>query len=177
VAYRYVTGQTNSRTCISCLVPPKVFLVGSVHYLLFPLEHQKSEAFTLGVMSSVAFDWYTRRVIELAFTFTIFNECPFPNPPEDDQLRLRVVELAGRLAGVDERYAEWAEKVGVPVASANADPVKTELIAELDAAVALLYGLDEDDLRLIWQTFHPTTDHLSKLDEVLWHHRNLQPEL
>ncbi len=43
--------------------------------------------------------------------------------------------------------------------------------------VALLYGLDENDLRLIWQTFHPTTDHLSELDEVLWHHHNLQSEL
>ncbi len=42
---------------------------------------------------------------------------------------------------------------------------------------ALLYGLDENDLRLIWQTFHPTTDHLSELDEVLWHHHNLQSEL
>ncbi len=177
VAYRDVTNPTNSRTCIACLIPPRVFLVGNAPYLFFGPENQKLEAFTLGVMSSVPFDWYTRRVVELHLTFTIFNECPFPNPPEDNQLRLRVVEIAGCLAAVDERYAEWAEKVGVPVASANDDPVKSELIAELDAAVALLYGLDEDDLRLIWQTFHPTTDHLSELDEVLWHHHNLQSEL
>ncbi len=177
VAYRDVTRSSDPRTCIVCLVPPKVFLTGNAPYLFCGLENQKWEAFILGVMSSVPFDWYTRRVVEIHFTFTIFNECPFPNPPEDDPLRLRVVEIAGHLAAVDERYAEWAEKVGVPVASANTDPVKSELIAELDAAVALLYGLDENDLRLIWQTFHPTTDHLSELDEVLWHHHNLQSEL
>lgn len=179
VAFRTITHFRNARTTIACLIPPNVFLTGSAPYLFLGHKFQKpklqqSEAFHLGVMSSVPFDWYTRRVIELSFTFTIFNECPFPQPSEDDPLRLRVVELAGRLAAVDERYAEWAEAVGVPVASANDDPVKSKLIAELDAAVALLYGLDKDDLEKIWETFHPKTDHLSKLNEVLGHHKNLQ---
>ena len=149
-------------------------MVHSVSYLYFPQGNQRLEAYYLGIMSSVPFDWYIRRVIELYFSVDLFNACPFPKPSENDPLRLRVVELAGRLAAVDERYAEWAEAVDVPVASANDDSVKSELIAELDAAVGLLYGLDESDLKKIWETFHPTTDHLSNLDEVLAHHRNLQ---
>lgn len=175
VVYRCTTGHTNHRTCIVCLIPPKIFLVHSVSYLFFPPEdRQKNEAFTLGIMSSVPFDWYIRRVVGTYFSVKIFKECPFPRPSEDDPLRLRIIELAGRLAAVDKRYEEWAQKVGVPVASANSAPVKAKLIAELDAAVALLYSLDENDLRLIWETFHTTINHLSSLDEVLGHHRNLQ---
>lgn len=175
VVYRRSTGHTNHRTCIACLIPPKIVLVDSASYLFFPSEdRQKNEAFTLGIMSSVPFDWFTRRVVVTNFSSKIFKECPFPRPSQENPLRLRIIELAGSLAAVDERYEKWAQKVGVPVASANSAPVKAKLIAELDAAVALLYSLDENDLRLIWETFHTTINHLSSLDEVLGHHRNLQ---
>ena len=46
---------------------------------------------------------------------------------------------------------------------------KEDLIAELDAVVAHLYGLDTDDLKVIWDTFHTTVDHLPNLEAVLDH--------
>jgi hypothetical protein len=64
-----------------------------------------------------------------------------------------VVEISVRLAAVDDRFSEWATEVGVPVASVE-DAQRDELFAELDAAVATLYGLDADDLRVIYGTFH-----------------------
>ena len=71
---------------------------------------------------------------------------------------------------VDDRYASWAEAVGVPVGSVTTQAEKDELIAELDAVVAHLYGLDAEDLEVIWDTFHPTVDHLPSLDKVLGYH-------
>jgi len=174
IAYRNIASPAAKRTCIVCLIPPKTFLVENAPYLFFPSGDKSLEAFYLGVMVSVPFDWYVRRVVVLHITVSIFGECPFPSPPEDDPIRGRVIEITGRLAAVDDRYEEWASEVGVPVASANSEPHKSELIAELDAAVALLYELTETDLRLIWQTFHPTLDHLPKLDKVLGYYRNLQ---
>ena len=41
----------------------------------------------------------------------------------------------------------------MPVASVE-DAERNELFAELDAAVAKLYGLDAEDLRVIYGTFH-----------------------
>ncbi len=57
------------------------------------------------------------------------------------------------MAAVDQRFAEWAAEVGVPVGSANDPEIKQDLIHELDACVAHLYGLDEDDLAVIYETF------------------------
>jgi hypothetical protein len=76
------------------------------------------------------------------------------------------------LAAVDDRFGEWADAVGVPVASVT-DGEKPELLAELDAAVALLYGLDESDQRVIYETFHEGADYSSRYERVLAHYRRL----
>lgn len=174
IAFRDVTNPTNSRTTIACLIPPNVFLTNISPYLLFFPGQSHQEAYWLGVLSSVPFDWYTRRVVELHMTFDIFNSCPVPDfVPENDRHQ-HIVNLAGRLAAVDDRYGEWAEQVGVEVASVKTEQEKADLIAELDAAVALLYGLDESDIHVIYDTFHKTIDHLPNINAVLGHYRNLQ---
>lgn len=48
------------------------------------------------------------------------------------------------------------------------------LIAELDAAVALLYGLDASDVRHIFETFHVGWDYADRLTAVLGHFAKLQ---
>ncbi|MCQ3810444.1 MAG: hypothetical protein KTV68_07800 [Acidimicrobiia bacterium] len=106
-------------------------------------------------------------------SFGQFNQLSIPDPGEGDPIRDRVVEIAGRLAAVDERFAEWAAEVGVPVGSANDEAVKQDLICELDACVALLYGLDEDDLAVVYETFSETVDYSDRHAAVLAHLRKL----
>jgi len=67
------------------------------------------------IMSSIPMDWYARRYVELHVNFHILNAFPLPRPDPDNPLRLRVVEIAGRLAAVDFRFADWAAQVGVPI--------------------------------------------------------------
>jgi hypothetical protein len=81
----------------------------------------------------------------------------------------RVVEIAGRLAAVDERFNEWAAEVGVPVGSVTDEETKDDLIAELDALVSLLYGLDESQVTHIFETFHRGWDYKPRLEAVLKH--------
>jgi hypothetical protein len=98
-------------------------------------------------------DWYARRVVETHLNFHVFNSLPIPDTAPDDPACRRVAEIAGRMAAVDERYSAWAAEVGVPVASVN-ETEREGLLAELDAVVAKLYGLDADDLCVIYGTFH-----------------------
>ncbi|NLG66316.1 MAG: hypothetical protein GX536_01225, partial [Actinobacteria bacterium] len=105
--------------------------------------------------------------------FHILYPFPIPNPPVDAPLRQRVQEISGLLAAVDERWADWAAAVGVPVGSVGAEE-KEDLIAELDAAVALLYGLEEPDIQIIFETFHAGWDYKPRLDGVLEHYRRLR---
>jgi hypothetical protein len=106
--------------------------------------------------------------VELSLNFHVLNAFPVPRPASDDPLRARVVEIAGRLAAVDQRYSEWAAKVGVPVGSVP-DTDRDDLIAELDAVVALLYGLTRQDVQHVFATFHRGWNYQPRLTATLTH--------
>ena len=111
-----------------------------------------------------------RRFVEINVTFFILNPLPVPRPSRDDPLWQRVVELAGRLACPDDRFAEWADAVGV--ACGPLDPkAKDDMTAELDAVAAHLYGLDPDQLTHIFETFHTGWNHHDRLQATMTHSR------
>ena len=173
ITFRDVTRSTDSRTLIASLVPGERVIVHQAPYLLRTSGGAVDEAYLLGVLSSMPCDWQSRRTVELHMTFEQFGLLSIPDPGVGHPVRDRVVEIAGRLAAVDERFGEWAMEVGVPVGSANNDAVKQDLICELDACVAHLYGLDEDDLAVVYDTFSETVDYSARLAAVLSHFRRL----
>lgn len=171
VAFRDVTNQENSRTTLVALVPGGVTLVHQAPYLLLhPDADRLNEAYVLGVLSSIPLDWYSRRVVERHLTMDLLNSFPVPRPAEDSPLRHRVIKIAGLLAAVDDRYADWAAGIGVPVGSVTDEGARNNLIAELDAVVSLLYGLDRQDVQHIYQTFHKGWAYQDRLDVVLTHY-------
>ncbi|HWV56719.1 MAG TPA: hypothetical protein VNZ57_04540 [Longimicrobiales bacterium] len=173
IAFRDVTKRDNQRTIIIALVPPNVLLANQAPYLLWPRGDECDEAFLLGVLSSIPLDWYARRFVETHVNFFILNPFPVPRPDREHPLWRRVVNLAGRLAALDVRFAEWAEAVGVKLGPLAADE-KEDMIHELDAAVAHLYGLAESHLVHIFETFHEGWDYGYRLDATLKHFRNLR---
>ena len=173
IAFRDVTNPTNTRTIIAALIPGDRVIVHQAPYLLRALGTAKDEAYLLGVLSSMPCDWQARRTVELHMTFEQIGLLSIPDLGEGHPVRDRVVEIAGRLAAVDERFEEWAAEVGVQVASANEKSIKLELICELDACVAFLYGLDEDDLAVVYETFSETVDYSERHAAVLSHFRKL----
>lgn len=174
VAFRDITNRTNRRTVITALIPGDLVLTNTAPYFAWPRGDATDEAYLLGVLASIPLDWYARRFVETHLNFHIFNAFPIPRPDYDNPLWYEVVEISGRLAAVDERFSEWAEEVGVAVGSVTGKE-RDDLIARLDAAVALLYGLDEDDLRVVYSTFHEGWNYEPRLAAVLDHHRQLAP--
>ena len=173
IAFRDVSNRTNTRTVVTALVPGEIVLTNKAPFLLWPKGDKSDEAFLLGVLSSMVLDWYARCVVEISLNFHIVNSIPINDPGAGDRVRDRVVQIAARLAAVDERFAEWAAEIGVPVGSATDEAVKRDLIYELDACVALLFGLDEDDLAVIYETFSETVDYTERHAAVLAHFRRL----
>jgi hypothetical protein len=157
ILFRDVSRATDSRTCRAALVPPHVFAHNKAPSLLWPSGDARDQAYLLGVMASIPFDWFARRRVELNMNFFILNSLPVPRPADHhtDRRWRRVVELAGRLAAIDERYASFARIAGVsygPVELAE----RAGMIAELDALVAHLYGLSREDLELMLEDFPGT---------------------
>jgi hypothetical protein len=169
VAFRDVSRSTDSRSVRVALVPPEVFITNTAPYLLWPRGDERDQAFLLGVLSSIPLDWYARRYVELHVNYFVFNPFPVPHPARDDARWRRVVELAGRLACPDDRFDAWAETVGVECGPLAADE-KEDMIHELDAMVAHLYGLTEPQLVHIFETFHEGWDYEDRLDGVLRHY-------
>jgi hypothetical protein len=169
IAFRDVCRATDSRTMICALLPGGVALVEKAPYLVQRAGGRGDEAYLLGVLSSIPFDWYTRRFVELKMSYGLLNTFPVPRPAKEDPLRQQVTEIAGRLAAIDPRYAEWASEVGVAVGSVTTQAAKDDLIAELDATVAHLYGLDRTELEHIFATFHRGWDYQARLTVVLKH--------
>jgi hypothetical protein len=99
--------------------------------------------------------------------FHFVNAFPMP---EDSSGRLgrRCIEIAGTLSAVDERYGAWARAVGVDVGRVP-ESQRDEMVAELDAVVAHLYGLEETHVNHVFESFHPGWDYSSRLDRVLDH--------
>jgi hypothetical protein len=124
-------------------------------------------------MCSRCFDWYSRRYVETNLTYFILNALPTPRPSRDNPLWLRAVALAGRLAAPDERFSDWAEAVGVEWGALDSIE-KQEMIDELDAVVAHLYGLNAEQLTHIFETFHERWDYQPRLDAVLTHFHRLE---
>ncbi|MDB9279984.1 hypothetical protein PN416_06365 [Halorubrum ezzemoulense] len=166
VAFRDVTRATDTRTVRPALVPPETFLTNKAPYFLWPRGDERDEAYLLGVLSSIPLDWYARRFVETTLNYHILNGFPIPRPGQDGALRQRVVELSGRLAAVDERYAEWAESVGVEYGPLD-EETKQEKIYELDAVVAHLYNLTREHVEVIFETFHDGWDYEERLEHVL----------
>lgn len=169
IAFRDVARSTDTRTTITALVPPGVVLVNSAPWLFNVEGDLVAEAYLLGVLSSIPLDWYARKYVELHLNLHILNGLPVPAFDPESPVTARVVQIAGRLAAVDERYAEWATEVGVPIGSVTTMREKDDLVAELDAVVSLLYGLTEDQVEHVFATFHRGWNYQQRLEAALEH--------
>jgi len=170
IAFREVTRATDTRTVICALVAGGNALVHKAPYLFRRQGTERDEAYLLGIMSSIPFDWYARRYVELSLAYGLLSSFPVPRRSSEDPLATRTITIAGRLGAVDHRYTSWAAEVGMPVGSVTDEATKGDLIAELDALVALLYGLGRSDVEHIFSTFHRGWDYRSRLAAVLAHY-------
>lgn len=124
IAYRQITNATNTRTVIAALVPGNCVITNAAPYFLMRNGSAKHEAFVLGVMCSIPFDWYVRRYVELNFNFHLVNGSPMPLIPDSDERWKRVVQIVGRLTAANEQFSDWAKDVGVKVGSVKTDTEK-----------------------------------------------------
>lgn len=169
LTYRRTTRATDTRTAIAALMPPRVVLTEQAPFFVTHPGDEVKEAFALGILNSRAFDWMTRRRVELNLSFQLLAELPFPHFDRSETSASRVTQLAGRLAAKDDRFEAWAEAVGVPVGSVKNLDQQADMEAEIDALVSHLYGLSRDQVEHIFATFHRGWDYKPRLEVVLTH--------
>ena len=150
VAFRDVTNRTNSRTVLACLVPPEIFLTNKAPYLAFIDADVTAVSACLALMNSLALDWQARRFVETNINFFILEGLKLPSLTEEDVKALATP--AARLSCPDERFAEFAEATGVECGPLD-DGERNALRAEIDARVARIWGLTDDELEIVFSDF------------------------
>jgi hypothetical protein len=90
--------------------------------------------------------------------------------PEYDPSDVRCVELASlsaSLAATDARFDAWAKANNVPGAESFSATQKAQIIARIDRLVGELFGLEDSDLRHMFQTFQSSWNYEERLNLVL----------
>ncbi|WP_216329715.1 Eco57I restriction-modification methylase domain-containing protein [Deinococcus aestuarii] len=136
VGFCDIAGQTNERAMMAARIPADVVCGNKVPTVTFEGAVDGPEIrpeLFLGVMNSLPFDWLLRRVLTTTVNFFILLGLPVPRPEGVEAER--VAELVLQLEG-------------------ETDPWRRgELRAEVDVAVAALYGLGFDALSLMLEDF------------------------
>jgi len=170
IAFRDVARSTDTRTTVLSLLPPGRVCTHKAPIIVRRRGDERAEAFLLGVMSSIPFDWHMRRWVEITMSFEILTPSPIPLYDPESESCARIVEISGRLAAVDDRYRDWASAVGVETGGVTDQVERGDLIAELDALVALAYDLTREQVEHVFATFHRGWNFGDRLAAVLEHY-------
>lgn len=174
LAFRDVTSNSNERTMIMTVLPPKVFCPHTMSLeQVFSVEideeeinpnvrrmNSREKLFVCGLMNSIVIDSWLRRSVSNHISFFFIYGLPFPRLTENDKEFAPIVERAAKLICTTPEFDDLAKEVGLG-SHKNGVTDETErqnLRAELDALVAHLYGLTEEEFAYILTTFPLVSD-------------------
>ena len=181
LAFRDVSNSSNERTSIATVLPPGRFCDHTIPVARTrdaegqPLIGDREQLYLAAVFNSVVFDWLMRLKVGKHLSLFLVDSQPVPRLAPDHPDAAPIIEATARLVCVAPEFDALAESVGLGDHSAGAtdEAERAALQAEIDARVAHLYGLTEDELGHILQTF-PLVDEAYKA-AVLAAYRALAP--
>jgi len=166
IAVRTISRATDTRTCIATLIPPGVAMTNG--FVITRLRGSfLDEMFLLGVLTSRIFDWYTRRFVEMNFTFELVKAFPIPIFERHSSIAKAISLNTARLACQDSRLQGALAELDPTLVPAHNAEERANLLAQNDALVARLYRLDEDEIGIIFRTFMKGNKYDHELEQVL----------
>ncbi|MFN8673658.1 MAG: DNA methyltransferase [Candidatus Sericytochromatia bacterium] len=153
LCYRSIASSTNERTIISTILPPNVFTGNSLNLNRNKLDN-KVLLYLAGMFNSFVLDFYIRRMVSANVNMFYMYQLPVPRLNEKDKVFKMIVERAGRLICTTPEFNDLAKEIGLKVEPINSDYERIKLRAELDAIIAHLYELTEEEFIYILSTFN-----------------------
>jgi hypothetical protein len=143
VGFCDIAGQTNERALMATLIPAGVVCGNKVPTILFPGDLSEDRLLVwAAIANSFAFDWMLRRVLTTTVNYFLLQSVPLPRLTKSGLPWKKLVNAARELRSLD--HAGVSRRTHARMA---------QLRAEVDAEVAVAYGLDLNDVELIFQDF------------------------
>ncbi|MGI8810546.1 MAG: Eco57I restriction-modification methylase domain-containing protein [Acidimicrobiales bacterium] len=160
---RDIARATDERTLIACVLSPGDALGHSAAFFhrsvcddpvvgYRTILDARAMVFLAGVLNSLVLDFVARRKVTAHLTKSILATLPVPETDLETGLGAEVVALSGRLTCRSPAFEDLAGVLGVSCAPLD-HRTETGLRADLDAAIAHLYGLSADHLELVLADF------------------------
>lgn len=164
--YCDVTGQTNERTILAALIPPKCVAGNKVPTLRiedFDGDVAHLQLFWLAVANSFVVDWLMRIRMSTTINFFHWYQIPFPRVlptvPEAAELISAAARLSAAYQGDNETFVESAyrSQSWLPakyLGDTNQEGhIRQFIRAKIDARVAAMYGLSIHEYAYVLSTF------------------------
>jgi len=172
LAFRLIASSTNERTLISTILPRNVFVANSAAIVYsstgtnnlskipqtLPFE---AMAYLSGILNSFVLDYVVRQKVSANLNFFYIYQLPVPRSPQKD-IQEQIVNRVLKLISTTKEYESFAKHFSRSTRPLSIQERKN-LVAEINAYVALLYGLDENDLSHILSTFPLVAEDEKKL--------------
>ena len=149
MAYRLIASSTNYRTFISTVIPPGYVCGHSIAIVRIPNLQQL--CFLVGVMNSFVTDYFIRQKVSANVTMFNFLETPVPRLSSGKDFDFIVRKVAQLVCNTNE-FSELKKEIGIEHALTSEND-RALARAQLDAAVAKIYGLTKDELAFVLEHF------------------------
>ena len=172
LVFRDVARNTDERTMMATILPPNVFCPHTVSMeVVFHDELEKGRLklnvaeldhcerlYLAALFNSFVVDYQLRQKVNAHVSFFYLHQLPIPRLTSTDAALRPLAERAARLVGTSAEFDDLLREVFGPKAthrshSANTATDRQRLRAELDALVAQLYTLTEEEFAHILATF------------------------
>lgn len=154
LGFRDVARNTDIRTMIAGIIPPKVF-AGNTLIVSEPFSNQKELLFVCAVLNSFACDFTIRQKVTAHCNMFYVYQLPIPRLTESDRYFWDIVQRAAKLICTTPEFDELAQDVGLGshASGVTDESERAKLRAELDGMIAHLYGLTVEEFAYILTTF------------------------
>ncbi len=154
LAYRAIARNTDARTMIATIIPPS--FTGNSLNVSENLDYL-TQFYAVSVLSSYTIDWYLRQMVGANVNMFYMYQLPVPRLKVIDKWFKQVVERVAKLICTTEEYADlWEQTMNsrwsLKVAVTN-EAQRNKMRAELDAIIAYIFGLTEEEFNYILSTF------------------------
>jgi hypothetical protein len=157
LAFRDITASTNERTLIASAIPARCFAGNTLVLSSVPMKGDLL-SFVVALFDSFVIDRMIRQKITSHCNMFYMYQLPVPRLTEKDAAFRPIVERAARLICTTPEFDDLAKEIFGKKATSRTvgttEPSeRMRLRAELDALVANLYGLTEEEFSYILTTF------------------------
>ncbi|EIJ43378.1 hypothetical protein BegalDRAFT_2535, partial [Beggiatoa alba B18LD] len=156
IGFRDVASSTNERTMIATVLPKNIFLGNTLINSIQPKEN-KMLLFIVALFNSFVIDWLIRQKVTAHCNMFYVYQLVIPRLTATDPIFNEIVRRTAQLICTTPDYDDLRAELnatGFKDLQGQTDPTqRAQLRAELDALIAHLYGLTDEELTHILNTF------------------------